>query len=199
MTAHAHARRRVLGRLLDLARGHGPVPAPPDLYPMRAADYGDGPKIVSFWNDWTDGPGLAYDTSYDHPDPAVYAGGPQVPEDAVYADDSRPEPHPPWQTAPQPALAGPGRLGAFYAAADLRAQRAGLAAEHESWYGWGAPLDASEARVRPYAPGPEPAPVSYPPLSFKADFRDLPVFRTAARKCGLAPAGLVRAGGVTLP
>ena len=119
--------------------------------------------------------------------------------DDEQADDEHPEPHPPWVTAPQPACpppqpappAGPGTLDALYADED--------ADDHSIWWGL-TRVDVPAAHPpRPYAPEPEPGLVSYPPLSFKEDFQDLPIFKKTARKCGLAPAGLVRAAGVMLP
>lgn len=60
------------------------------------------------------------------------------------------------------------------------------------WYGHSltAP-DQPPAHSRPYIPG-EAAPSA---ASFRDDFRDLPVFRAAARAAGHAPAGRVRGGG----
>ena len=85
---------------------------------------------------------------------------------------------PPWDTAPQP-----GRP-------DL------LADEAHRLYGWDiTAMDYPPAHHRRYVPDPLTAPLARRPLSFAADFRELPAFRAAVRAAGHAPAGRVRAAG----
>lgn len=128
MTA-VHARRRILGRLADLARGHGPVPDPPDLVSVRVRDFGDGPKITGFDSDPYDydwpgmgmsqpaGPGTL-DALYaaaglrsqrdqlaaEHA--AFYSWGASLdaPEGLVRPYEPEPDPEPPAVTYPAPDL-----------------------------------------------------------------------------------------------
>jgi hypothetical protein len=77
----------------------------------------------------------------------------------------------------------------------LRAQA--LGDEHGRWYGWDTTvLDVPPVHARPYAPDALAAPLPRAPLSFRADFTELPAFRAAARTAGHAPAGQVRGAGV---
>jgi hypothetical protein len=205
MTAHARTRRHLAERFADLLRGHRRLPAPPDLIPMRTVDYGDGPKIVGFWNERPAGPGLAYDTSYDHPgwddeqaesmDPGSHDHPTWIGESArppvSFAEDE-PGSGPPWDLAVPAAYLnpGPGSLDDLWAAGrghDLTV------------------VDNPVTRIRPYAPEPEydepesePVPVSYPPRRpLAADYRDLPMFRAVTRgacRAGLRGIGVRQAG-----
>lgn len=62
------------------------------------------------------------------------------------------------------------------------------------WYGWSdTAMDVPPAHTRRYVPDPLTAQLPRSPLSFAADFAQLPVFRAACRAAGHAPGGLVRA------
>jgi hypothetical protein len=95
--------------------------------------------------------------------------------------------------APSAAPWGPwDHPGSFPAAMEPDALRD----EHGRWYGWDiTAMDVPPAHTRQYVPDPLTAPVPARPVSFAADFRELPVFRAAVRTAGHAPAGRVRAGG----
>lgn len=68
------------------------------------------------------------------------------------------------------------------------------------WYGWSdTAMDVPPAHTRRYVPDPLTAPLPRGPLSFTADFAELPVFRAACRAAGHAPAGRVRGGLPALP
>lgn len=101
------------------------------------------------------------------------------------------------QTMPSSAPWGPwDRPGSFPEAMAPDALRD----EHGRWYGWGdTSLDNPPAHARRYAPDPLTSPLPRSPLSFAADFAELPVFRAACRAAGHAPAGRVRGGLPALP
>jgi hypothetical protein len=100
-------------------------------------------------------------------------------------DGSWPPDDEPWNfTAAATLSSQAGTLDTWYAAADIRRRQA-----EETR------LDIPVGLARPYAPEPEP--VSYPPLSFKADYHDLPMFRAVVR--GACRAGLTGLGVAFAP
>lgn len=173
MTAHARPRLAGLFRRRQ-----------PDLIPMRTADYGDGPKIVGFWDEPAGRQPVSLVEYWDDLTGRPPVSFAEIERDCADWDAEHPAGGaPPWDLAapaahPNP---GPGSLSAFHAAEDLRDQRAqALADEHESWYGWDlTAMDNPVTRTRPYAPEPEPepVPVSYPPLDLHADLGSCVIFR----------------------
>lgn len=160
MTAHARPRRAGLFRRRQ-----------PDLIPMRTVDYGDGPKIVGFWNELPAYPPHGWgDNGWDHPastsqDDSPDDAGDALGQDIGDAGDGQGD-GPPWDPADPAAYLPPGPD------------------EPSGWYGMTV-IDNPVTLTRPYPPAPAPAPapepepvsVSYPPLDLHADLGSCVIFR----------------------